>query len=65
MVLPAALAALPRSPAPMLRLMVTVVPMARPTMTTVSMCITWDPTDTAVMAAASQYCPVMNRSAMP
>ena len=54
-----------RSPAPMRLLMVTVVPIARPAITTVSMCMTWDPTETAVMASAPQYCPVMNRSAMP
>ncbi len=43
----------------------TVVPMARPTIITVSMCITWEPTDTAVVSATPPYCPMMNRSAMP
>ena len=37
------------SPAPTARAMDTVVPMARPTIITVSICITWLPTDTAVI----------------
>ena len=45
--------------------MVTVVPMARPTIITVIICITWLPTDTAVVLATPLNCPMMNRSAMP
>ena len=52
-------------PAPTDRLMHTVVPMARPTITTVSMCMTWLPTATAETAAAPLNCPVINRSAIP
>ena len=52
-------------PAPTDLLMQTVVPMASPTITTVSICITWLPTATADTAAAPLNCPVMNRSAIP
>ena len=45
--------------------MVTVEPMARPTIITVSMCITWLPMDTAVVPATFSYWPMINRSAMP
>ena len=40
-----------RSPLPTAWPMLTVVPMARPTIITDSMCITWDPTATAVVLA--------------
>ena len=52
-------------PAPTDLLMQTVVPMASPTITTVSICMTWLPTATADTAAAPLNCPVMNRSAIP
>ena len=51
--------------APMARPMLTVVPMASPTIMTVIMCMTWLPTETAVVEAAPSYWPMMNRSAMP
>ena len=51
--------------APTAWLIDTVEPIARPTMTTVSMCITWLPTATAEMVPAPLYCPVMNMSARP
>ena len=40
-----------RSPLPTAWPMLIVVPMARPTIITDSMCITWDPTATAVVLA--------------
>ena len=40
-----------RSPLPTAWPMLTAVPMARPTIITDSMCITWDPTATAVVLA--------------
>ena len=43
----------------------TVVPIASSTIITVSMCITCEPTDTAVVASTPAYCPMINRSAMP
>ena len=43
----------------------TVVPMARPMMTTVTKCKTWAPIDTAVMVLTSQYRPITNRSVSP
>ena len=43
----------------------TVEPMARPTIITVSMCITWEPTDTAVVLATPSNWPMIKRSAMP
>ena len=43
----------------------TVEPMARPTIITVSMCITWEPTDTAVVLATPSNCPIINKSAIP
>ena len=64
-VLPTSSAARRRSPAPTACPMLTVAPMARPTIITVSICITCEPTDTAVVAATASYCPKMNRSAMP
>ena len=64
-VLPTSCAARLRSPAPTACPMLTVVPMASPTIITVSICITCEPTDTAVVAATPSYCPMMNRSAMP
>ena len=45
--------------------MLTVVPMARPTIITVSICITCEPMETAVVLATPSNCPMMNRSAMP
>ena len=54
-----------RSPQPTACPMLTVVPMARPTIITVSMCITWEPTATAVVLAFPSNWPMMNRSAMP
>ena len=53
------------SPAPMGRPMLTVEPIARPTIITVIMCMTWLPTETAVVLAAPSNWPIMNRSAMP
>lgn len=41
--------------------MVTVVPIASPTIITVSICITWLPTETAVVLATPSNCPTMNR----
>ena len=54
-----------RSPAPTACPMETVEPMASPTIITVSMCMTWDPTDTAVVPETPSNCPMMNRSAIP
>ena len=65
MTLPMALAARSSLFAPTARPMVTVAPMARPTMTTVSMYSTWLPFATAVMPSMPMNCPAMNRSAMP
>ena len=45
--------------------MVTVEPMASPTSMTVIMCMTWLPTETAVVLATPSNWPMMNRSAMP
>ena len=45
--------------------MLTVVPIARPTIITVSICITCEPTDTAVVLATPSNCPTMNKSAIP
>lgn len=39
--------------------------MASPTSMTVSMCMTCEPMETAVVAATPSYWPTMNRSAMP
>ena len=64
-VLPVAFAASARLPAPTARAMETVVPMASPTSMTVSMCMTCEPMETAVVAATPSYWPTMNRSAMP
>ena len=43
----------------------TVVPIASPTIITVSMCMTCDPIDTAVIPATLSNCPMINKSAMP
>ena len=51
--------------APTARPMDTVVPMARPTIMTVSICMTWLPIETAVVDATPSYCPIMKRSARP
>ena len=40
-------------------------PMASPTIITVSICMTCDPTETAVVSATPLNCPMMNKSAMP
>lgn len=64
-VLPMAAVACLWSPAPVARAMHTVVPMARPTIMTVIMCMTWLPMDTAVVLATPSNWPMMNRSAMP
>ena len=64
-VLPTARAALFSSPAPTACAMVTLVPMARPTSITVSMCMTCEPMETAVVAATGSNWPTMKRSAMP
>ena len=45
--------------------METVAPIASPTIITVSMCITCEPMETAVVLATPSNCPMMNRSAMP
>lgn len=64
-VLPVTAAAWRRSPAPTARPMQTVVPMASPTIMTVSICMTWLPMDTAVVLATPSNWPTMNRSAIP
>ena len=51
--------------APAARPIMTVEPIASPTIITVSMCITWLPMETAVVLSTPQYCPMMNKSAMP
>ena len=50
---------------PTARAMLTVVPIASPTSITVSMCITCEPMETAVVLATPSNCPMMNKSAMP
>ena len=45
--------------------MLTVAPIARPTSMTVSMCITCEPMETAVVLATPSNWPMMKRSAMP
>ena len=50
---------------PMLWLIITVLPIARPTIITVTMCINWLPTDTAVITSAPLNCPIIKRSASP
>ena len=52
-------------PAPIALAIRTVVPIARPMMTTVNICIICAPLDTAVVLATSQYCPMTNKSANP
>ena len=64
-VLPTALAARWRFSPPTAWAMVTVEPMASPTSMTVIMCMTWLPTETAVVLATPSNWPMMNRSAMP
>ena len=64
-VFPMLWAALFLSPAPTAFAMLTVVPMASPTIMTVSICIICDPTETAVVSATLANCPMMNKSAMP
>ena len=51
------------SSAPTALPMVTVAPVASPTIITVSICMIWLPTETAVMMSLPQNCPVMNKSA--
>ena len=64
-VLPMLEAAIFRSDAPTAWAMDTVEPMARPTIMTVSICMTWEPMDTAVVLATPSNCPMINKSAMP
>ena len=64
-VFPVAAAACGRSSAPMARAIETVVPIASPTIMTVSICMTCEPTATAVVPATPSYRPMMNRSAIP
>ena len=64
-VLPTASAARWRFSPPTAWAMVTVEPMANPTSMTVIMCMTWLPTETAVVLATPSNWPMMNRSAMP
>ena len=64
-VFPTACAVFLLSPAPIFCAMLTVVPMASPTIITVSMCMTWEPTETAVVLATPSNCPMMNKSAIP
>ena len=64
-VLPMQAAARRRSLPPTACATFTVVPMARPTSMTVIMCMTCEPTDTAVVLATPSNWPTMNRSAMP
>ena len=45
--------------------MLTVEPIARPTIMTVSICMTCEPTETAVVLATPSNWPMMNRSASP
>lgn len=64
-VLPMQAADLVRFLAPTACPMVTVEPMASPTIITVSICITWLPMETAVVASTPSNYPMINRSAMP
>ena len=64
-VLPIPEAAFSLSPAPTACPMETVDPMASPTIMTVSICITWEPMDTAVVLATPSNWPMINRSAIP
>lgn len=60
-VFPIALAASSFLSAPTARLMVTVAPMASPTIMTVNICMTWLPFDTAVMASTWSNCPMIKK----
>ena len=51
--------------APAARPIITVEPIARPTIITVSICITWLPIETAVVLSTPLNCPIINRSAIP
>ena len=53
------------SSAPTKRPIMTVVPMARPTIMTVTMCMTCEPIETAEMTSAPLKRPAMSRSASP
>lgn len=64
-VLPTHFEALLRSLPPTACPTLTVVPIARPTIITVSICITCEPIDTAVVAAVPSNWPMIKRSAMP
>ena len=64
-VFPISCAARFRSPAPTACPMQTVVPIASPTIMTVSICMTCEPIETAVVLATPSNCPMINRSAMP
>ena len=65
MVLPIAREACFLLPAPTACPIITVPPIARPTIITVSICITWLPIETAVVLSTPLNCPIMNRSAIP
>jgi hypothetical protein len=52
-------------PAPTARPISTVAPIARPTIMTVIICITWLATETAVILSTPLNCPTINRSAIP
>ena len=51
--------------APMDWPILTVAPIASPTIITVIMCITWLPMETAVVLFMPLNCPMINKSAMP
>lgn len=65
MVLPTALDACFLLSAPIACAILTVVPIARPTIITVIICMICEPTDTAVVLATPSYCPIINKSAIP
>ena len=44
---------------------ITVVPIAIPTIITVIICITWLPIETAVVPETESNCPIINKSAIP
>ncbi len=65
MVLPMVSAASSACLAPVACPIRTVAPIAKPTAITVSMCMAWLPTDTAVMLPTPLNCPTTNKSAIP
>ena len=64
-VFPMSCAACFRFSAPTACAMLTVVPIASPTIITVSICMTCEPMETAVVLATPSNCPMINRSAIP